>query len=243
VIKWDWPTEFVQLHLGKKRYRKGEFIETCERWPDLPYDLVYAARVEEHKIADKQHYLRLIYERENNDDAGVINKAWGYSELKIDLEAGTVIAQWINDAPYEYYSGLGEAALVSEALLADIEYECIRRIKRQQAKFRNQLLKRYKKCVLTGESCPELLDAAHIIDMQDGGANGMMNGILLRTDLHRLFDRRLLIIREDGSVNILPQAKVLGEYRDYVESLNVKPDVLKGIKSKLHIRNSKKFSK
>ncbi|MDR2871899.1 MAG: HNH endonuclease [Xanthomonadaceae bacterium] len=47
-----------------------------------------------------------------------------------------------------------------------------------------------------------MLDLAHITAASKGGKRGPENSLLLRTDLHRLFDRGLLRIRNDGRVEI-----------------------------------------
>lgn len=57
-----------------------------------------------------------------------------------------------------------------------------------QAKLREALLGIYGKCAISGETDPDCLDAAHIVPVKAGGAEIIYNAILLRADLHRLFD-------------------------------------------------------
>jgi len=59
----------------------------------------------------------------------------------------------------------------------------------EQAEFRKLLLRHFgTKCAISGNSVPEALEAAHIIPVQFGGSYDIGNGILLRRDLHALFD-------------------------------------------------------
>ncbi|MCX7112170.1 MAG: HNH endonuclease signature motif containing protein [Proteobacteria bacterium] len=44
------------------------------------------------------------------------------------------------------------------------------------------------RCLLTGEVIPEILEAAHIIPVENGGSDETANGICLRKDIHGLFD-------------------------------------------------------
>lgn len=72
-----------------------------------------------------------------------------------------------------------------------------------QGKFKGELLKAYNnKCCITGETCPELLEAAHIQRYLCQASNHIQNGLLLRVDLHRLFDAGLLNIDENYCVQI-----------------------------------------
>lgn len=45
-----------------------------------------------------------------------------------------------------------------------------------------------RSCAVSGEKTLPILDAAHIRAYGDGGDHEMSNGLLLRTDIHRLFD-------------------------------------------------------
>jgi putative restriction endonuclease len=45
-----------------------------------------------------------------------------------------------------------------------------------------------RRCAVSGERTLPILDAAHIRSYADGGDHDVGNGLLLRTDIHRLFD-------------------------------------------------------
>jgi hypothetical protein len=67
-------------------------------------------------------------------------------------------------------------------------------IRRGQAAFRRQLLNAYGCCAMSGSRVIETLEAAHIVPYQGPGTNHPSNGLLLRADLHTLFDLGLLAI-------------------------------------------------
>ena len=59
-----------------------------------------------------------------------------------------------------------------------------------QRRFRIALLDLYEEtCAITGHGPQFALDAAHIQPHSDGGSNSLNNGLLLRADIHKLFDK------------------------------------------------------
>lgn len=78
-------------------------------------------------------------------------------------------------------------------------------IRRGQGVFRTELLRAYQECcAISGETCVEVLEAAHIVPYANGGLSRLSNGILLRADLHTLFDLHLITITEGGRVKVSP---------------------------------------
>ncbi len=62
-------------------------------------------------------------------------------------------------------------------------------IRRGQPAFRRSLMRAYgQKCAITGCSVPYVLEAAHIMPYMGLHTNHVQNGLLLRADLHTLFD-------------------------------------------------------
>jgi len=54
-----------------------------------------------------------------------------------------------------------------------------------------------RRCAVSGERTLPILDAAHIRSYAEGGEHEVSNGLLLRTDIHRLFDLGYVTIDED----------------------------------------------
>jgi hypothetical protein len=76
--------------------------------------------------------------------------------------------------------------------------------RRGQPAFRKALLDLYdQKCAITQYDVPEALEAAHILPYQGEETNHPSNGLLLRSDLHTLFDYGLIAIDgETGKVKV-----------------------------------------
>lgn len=71
--------------------------------------------------------------------------------------------------------------------------------RRGQPAFRKALLKAYKhRCQLTGCDAIEALEAAHIQPYLGERSNVVSNGLLLRADIHTLFDLGLIGVNPDG---------------------------------------------
>lgn len=58
-----------------------------------------------------------------------------------------------------------------------------------------------ERCAISGDGPPAVLQAAHIVAHAETGRNHPQNGLLLRADLHELFDEGLLFI-EPGSLTV-----------------------------------------
>lgn len=66
-----------------------------------------------------------------------------------------------------------------------------------QGLFRLSVTDAYGKCAVSREHSIPALDAAHVIPYADGGPNEVSNGLLLRADIHRLFDRGFVTVTPD----------------------------------------------
>lgn len=56
-----------------------------------------------------------------------------------------------------------------------------------------------RRCAVTGEKALPVLDAAHIRPIAIGGQHQPDNGLLLRTDVHRLYDKGYVTVTPDGT--------------------------------------------
>lgn len=69
-----------------------------------------------------------------------------------------------------------------------------------QQKLRLALLKDGCQCAVTGETTESVLEAAHLLPHADSGSAEPYNAILLRADIHKLFDQGYFDISADGKV-------------------------------------------
>ncbi len=77
--------------------------------------------------------------------------------------------------------------------------------RRGQPLFRNRLLDAYgSRCAITGCSAVEVLEAAHVLPYRGDHTDRIDNGLLLRADLHTLFDCGLLWVTEEQTVALAP---------------------------------------
>lgn len=81
-----------------------------------------------------------------------------------------------------------------------------------QGAFRTRVTEAYgRRCAVTGERTLPVLEAAHIRPHAQRGPNRVDNGILLRSDLHRLFDRGLVTV-EPEALTFLVSDRIRDEY-------------------------------
>jgi len=84
------------------------------------------------------------------------------------------------------------------------------RVRRGQPFFRRNLLAAYgNKCALTGHGPSEVLEGVHIVPHASTGINELDNGLLMRADLHYLFDANLIRI-DPSSLRVAIDATLQG---------------------------------
>lgn len=85
--------------------------------------------------------------------------------------------------------------------------------------FRRQVLQEYQgTCAISRFQADDVLDVAHIVPYYGTESDCIQNAILLRTDLHRLFDRGLLLITfDEGSELFISQIhySIMEDYGEF----------------------------
>lgn len=72
-----------------------------------------------------------------------------------------------------------------------------------QGTFRARLLQVYEhRCAVTGERSLPVLEAAHIQPYQSSASNHIQNGLLLRADVHRLYDTGYLTVTPEHRLEV-----------------------------------------
>lgn len=90
------------------------------------------------------------------------------------------------------------------------------RVRRGQPAFRSALMDAYgRRCAITGCAVEDVLEAAHIAPYLGGLTNHVSNGLLLRTDLHTLFDCGLLAIEPRTRTIVIASALRESSYRKF----------------------------
>ena len=83
-----------------------------------------------------------------------------------------------------------------------------------QGSFRLLITDAYqRRCAMTGERTLPALEAAHIHRYSSGGEHLISNGLLLRSDLHRLFDRGYITVDAEN-LTIVVSPRIKEEYEN-----------------------------
>lgn len=81
--------------------------------------------------------------------------------------------------------------------------QVLRVIREGQTEFRKRLVDHYGPvCMVTGTALASVIDAAHIVPYNGTATNALSNGLLLRKDIHALFDAGLLTIGPDLVIDV-----------------------------------------
>jgi hypothetical protein len=106
------------------------------------------------------------------------------------------------------------ASEVPDLILGGTSISVVKR-RRGQQEFRLALIKKYgESCFVSGAQPACVLEAAHISPFSLHESHSLSGGLLLRRDLHTLFDRHLLRINpESWTVETAPQIQKYESYR------------------------------
>jgi putative restriction endonuclease len=77
-----------------------------------------------------------------------------------------------------------------------------------QGTFRVSVIEAYgRACAVTGEHSLPVLEAAHIRPYAEDGVHEVRNGLLLRTDIHRLYDRGFVTVTPELEFRVSPKLR------------------------------------
>lgn len=98
-------------------------------------------------------------------------------------------------------------------------------VRRGQRRFRAELLRAYAgTCAITRSTAVPALEAAHIEPYRGTPTNDLRNGLLLRADVHTLFDLQLVTVLPVGVIRVSPTLEG-SEYEDLDERMARLPEV------------------
>ncbi len=88
--------------------------------------------------------------------------------------------------------------------------------RRSQSTFREGLIQKYGKCIITGTHCLDELEAAHIIPYKEDKHNFFVsNGLLLKSNIHNTFDKYKWAINPDTFMIEVKNNIDVGEIKKY----------------------------
>ena len=223
--------------------------------PVAPGDVVWVLSGEERKAGGKTYKLAYYFEaadfpqREENrlyirgqkgaflEQNGFIHSQPWFDEFFKSIGRGGISFQKIQSDYLPYFIELYKQKNIDDrltALFEEPESEAITdavtlqniRTRRGQAEFRRRLLEAYgSRCAITGCTIEDILEGAHIAPHREGSNYETNNGLLLRTDIHTLFDLHLIGIDEYSRVVIAKQLDKT-EYVKFRGSRLTAPDKL-----------------
>lgn len=96
-----------------------------------------------------------------------------------------------------------KSQLILEENEAQYGTSLLKKVRLGQGAFRVLVTDAYsKRCSITGEKTLPVLEAAHIKPYAKSGPNFISNGLLLRSDMHKLFDAGYITITKDYKVEV-----------------------------------------
>ncbi|MCW0202260.1 MAG: HNH endonuclease [Rhodanobacter thiooxydans] len=115
------------------------------------------------------------------------------------------------DLLWPHNAAVVEPVLGVDDLLVDLRTVGVRnvRLRNGQASFRDEVMAFHgHACCITGCVERDALEAAHIIPFKGDHSNDVRNGLVLRVDIHRLFDRWLISI-DPGTFEVRVAASIV----------------------------------
>lgn len=223
-IQWsETEKETISLDTSAKI---GDVIYTFDVLSGIASPDKYVAYVKKFESNGSEHILELEYKEQDN--IFLVKKygqqTCGISTIQWNTEEPNAVKAFWCPADIEYqpaYKGYAlRAKLVLRMSTKELEYVVVSRLKRDQSRFRAALLEKTVICEITGESELRALEAAHIVPVSAHGNFDAKNGLLLRADIHTLFDRGLLQIGGDGAVTL--DQDFLHKESNYLTEANTK---------------------
>jgi hypothetical protein len=240
-IKISWAEEKELILFDSERpLTPGEKISTTALWRGYPEATRYSADVIQHiALSQYRHRIELRYTENANTGQALENTYWGQAIIHLNTRNKTASAEWLSEhGPNNAARGHAELAeLIPQPLFEELGTQWVERRRRRQQQFKNQLLAFDDCCALSGDCTLSALEAAHIIPVNQNGAFNAANGLLLRADLHKMYDCGDLKIGVDGTASIPLDARVSDYYRSNVNNWRLKDAQLTRVLANLRARN------
>jgi putative restriction endonuclease len=122
---------------------------------------------------------------------------------RLDVEPGRALWARLETLTATAFNRTGGAFLLRESDLPRYGAPTFVEPRLGQGSFQAAVLDAYgRRCAVTGEKVVPALEAAHIRAYGDGGEHRVDNGLLLRRDVHALFDRGYITVTPDLGVMV-----------------------------------------
>ncbi|WP_051732583.1 HNH endonuclease [Kitasatospora phosalacinea] len=136
-----------------------------------------------------------------------LSKSGQQSIRAMDL-VRTLDAVTVRGVRFPHESSIGRTAPRPTTELPGGRRRTTAAVRRGQDAFRSALVRQYGMiCAVTGPAPAEVLEAAHLKPFAETERHRIEEGLLLRADIHRLFDSGLLAISPELQVHIAPSLR------------------------------------
>jgi putative restriction endonuclease len=199
-LRMAWETFTVQN--GRSSYE--DFASAISRYKGKearPMTEIGCILLESPVFFDKQDWIETPPDWSSNIVSGK-----GYStDTAIGRQLWTTIEMLLQAG-----HGRTAAPMASDRVPSVFGKDYLRKSRPGQGGFRLGLLDAYGgRCAITGENIVPVLEAAHIQPVEHSGSNEIANGLLLRSDMHKLYDDGLLGVLPDRTIVVSEQIREL----------------------------------
>lgn len=195
------------LSTGYKSMRPGDLVWIVDVYP--PKAIVAMAHATEIYEDDFGWHVDLVWDQKVTralKKAPIPKDAYGQTVQTVgraNQGTATILDQWLKTNSFVAKTpGPGGKVIIGDE---DTRKKVLRDItvRRGQSSFRSSLLALYEgACAVTGSTAEAVLEAAHIQPYRGEHTNDVRNGILLRSDIHTLFDLHLLAVDPQGTIRV-----------------------------------------
>lgn len=232
-IHWIYSVERIRLDLAHlEAHPKGK-LTTQEVLQGEERVFVYRPRMTYHVDAKGTHVIELVYREEDHPELAGLEVFWGRSTIRIPASCTRASAHWVGSPTVGGLDGASSKVEFRLEKPSEKKAEVVA-VRKAQARFKQELMKLGPACALTGLTLRALLDAAHIQSVEHGGPDEPDNGILLRADLHRLYDAGYFKIKPDGT--LILKRSIPDGYRAQLAGARLQADVIERIRPYLSKR-------
>ena len=225
IVEWKPPadpgTEYIDIDLDELRNGTEPPVrmQTTVLCPSGDGDeTIWEVEVQVERKNNGRIDLVVKYDRGENPHLNRLDTGyWGINRIVLEQGQDRGNYHWKGDDETEIES---EDGWRKEKLLEEKFRKCYLKIERDR-NFSLKILKSdKKKCVISGECTKEALEAAHIRPVADNGADERGNGITLRRDIHRLYDKKMFFIHPESGmpkINGEKSGQLSEEYKKLLE--------------------------
>jgi len=229
VIDWKDSIEYIEIDPNNLSGIAG-LSSSRLFWRDTreSVQLNISSKVNKHDNGDTE--LIIQHNKDSNSHMSPDATSWGESSIIIKHGDTQGTLDW-KDVSDPDNSGPRNWAIHAVEFNEDPEYEHIKRLKRAQKKFKNALLKWDSPiCSISREPTLATVQAAHIIAKKNLGPDIPANGILLRADIHQLYDADLFKIDPAGNVVDVDVDNLSDNYIKLLLGAKLEPSTLNRVK-------------